>query len=422
MTDGQKNLGLVLSGGGARGAYEAGVVHYIRTMLPADGGAKRHFDTLCGSSVGAINTAFLAATAHDPAYQGPALNNIWKTLRQSNIYRRDVASFITLISQSLVGISRNILTSLKQKRPDDGSRVHFRGVLDTSPLLPFLKNTIPWKQISLNIQNRLLKAVSVTATNANTGRLELFVEKHPSISYTGHYVFNEVKLEAFHVMASGALPFVFPTVRINRQHYIDGGLRLNTPMSPAIQLGAEKILVIGMHHASEKVDAPADHGLFTGSELAPTLGNLIGKVLNSIFLDKLDYDIEQMVRINRIIDWGEGCFGKDYLKQINTHLIDNEIRGDIANRGLKRLEVMKIFPSRDIREIFADATDHGAAFVDQLGRSEKFLLKILDVDVTTSKDFLSYIIFYPKYLSMLLELGFEDARAHHDRLREFLTT
>lgn len=422
MTDSQKNLGLVLSGGGARGAYEAGVVHYIRTMLPADGGAKRRFDTLCGSSVGAINTAFLAATAHDPIYQGPALNEIWQNLRQSDIYRRDIASFVTLLSQSLVGIGHNIFTSLKRKRPEDVSRMHFRGILDTSPLLPFLKNIIPWKQISLNIQNRLLKAVSVTATNANTGRLELFVEKHPEISYTGHYIFNEVKLEAFHVMASGALPFIFPTVRINRQHYIDGGLRLNTPMSPAIQLGAEKILVIGMHHESEKVEAPADRELFAGSELAPTLGNLIGKVLNSIFLDKLDYDIEQMMRINRIIDWGEGCFGVDYLKQINSHLIENSIRGDIANRGLKRLEVLKIFPSRDIREIFADATSHGAAFVDQLGRSEKFLLKILDVDITTSKDFLSYIIFYPKYLSMLLDLGFEDARSHHDRLREFLTT
>lgn len=422
MTDSQKNLGLVLSGGGARGAYEAGVVHYIRTMLPADGGAKRRFDTLCGSSVGAINTAFLAATAHDVGHQGHALNEIWKNIRQSDIYRRDVASFLTLVSQSLTGIGRNIFTSLKRSRPENNARMHFRGILDTSPLLPFLKHTIPWKQISLNIQNRLLKAVSVTATNANTGRLELFVEKHPETPYTGHYIFNEVKLEAFHIMASSALPFVFPTVRINRQHYIDGGLRLNTPMSPAIQLGAEKILVIGMHHESEKVDAPAERELFTGSELAPTLGNLIGKVLNSIFLDKLDYDIEQMTRINRIIDWGEGCFGHDYLQQTNRYLVDNGIRGDIANRGLKRLEVMKIFPSRDIREIFGDATGHGAAFIDQLARSEKFLLKILDVDVATSRDFLSYIIFYPKYLSMLLDLGFEDARANHERLREFLTT
>jgi NTE family protein len=221
-------------------------------------------------------------------------------------------------------------------------------------------------------------------------------------------------------MASAALPFIFPTVRINRQHYIDGGLRLNTPMSPAIQLGAQKLLVIGMHHESEKVDTPG-HELFTNIEAPPSLGNMIGKVLNSIFLDKLDYDIEQMTRINRLVEWGEGCYGADFVQRINEYLLRNGIRGDIANRGLKKLEVLKIFPSKDIRDIFSDATDQGRAFVKSLAKSEKFLLKLLDVDLITSKDFLSFIIFYPKYIQMLLDLGFEDARSHHDKLVEFLS-
>lgn len=421
MSNPKKTLALVLSGGGARGAYEAGVIHYLRTMLPLEISRKRRFDVICGSSVGAINACFLAASAHDLAHQGNRLYEIWKHLRQENVYRRDMVSFARLIAYSFFGITRNLFRRVPAEDAAPIKKKHFRGLLNTAPLLSFLRQIIPWGQISVNIRNELVKAVSVTATNIHTGRLELFVEKHPSLPYTGHYVFHETKLESYHALASAALPFFFETVRIHKNYYMDGGIRLNTPMSPAIQLGAEKILVIGLHHREERAEESevSSNGFILPPE-PPSLGLILGKVLSALFLDRLDYDLEQMTRINRVIEWGEGRYGTDFIEKINAHLKDHHIVGDIANRGLKKLTAFHIYPSRDIREIFAECIEGQQFFAKGLTSFERALLKLLDVDVRSSKDFLSFIMFYPDFLQRLLELGFEDARANHDKLVEFL--
>lgn len=417
------NLALVLSGGGARGAYEAGVIHYIRTMLDPAVSKKRRFDILCGSSVGAINICNMAATAHDLTYQGNHLYQAWKNLSQSDVYKRDVWSFAKLITRSLAGISRNVFS---RSRNEDISfkKKHFSSLLNTDPLGPYLKSSIPWEQISLNIKNGFLKAVSVTATNIETGKVELFVERHASVKYTGHYVFHDTKLEYQHVLASSALPLIFKTVVINNQHYMDGGLRLNTPMSPAIQLGADKVLVVGLHDRGERAEVvgnPHRNDMpFREPQEPPSLGMMLGKIISSIFLDKLDYDLEQLNRINRIVEWGEGCFGSDFIEKVNGYLLANNITGDIANRGLKKLSAMSIFPSRDIRKIFAECVEENKLFTKGLSSFERMLLKIMDVDLHTSKDFLSFIIFAPEYLSRLLELGFEDAKTHHDELVQFI--
>lgn len=418
------NLALVLSGGGARGAYEAGVLHYIRTMLPPEVSQKRRFDILCGSSVGAINICQLAATAHDLTYQGNNIYAVWKNLTQKNVYKRDTWSFAKLFTRTLFGITSNLFS----RSPSDlhpYRKKHFKSLLNTAPLVPFLKSVIPWRQISLNIRNELIQAVSLTATNVLTGKIELFVEKHPSVKYSGHYIFHDVKLEYYHALASAALPVIFQTVQIHDQHYMDGGLRLNTPMSPAIQLGAEKVLVIGLNYRGERADVagvglPKPDSLMTHSQ-APTLGMMLGKIMSSIFLDKLDYDIEQMHRINRIIEWGEGCFGKDFVDRVNEYVVAKGIHGDIADRGLKKLSAMSIFPSRDLCRVFSECVDDKDFFTKGLSRFERSLLKILDVDHLTSKDFLSFVMFIPEYLQRLLELGFEDARTHHDALIEFMS-
>ncbi len=416
------NLALVLSGGGARGAYEAGVVHYIRTMLPKEIATKRGFDILCGSSVGAINTTFLAATAHDLTHQGNRLHELWKNIRQANVYRRDVASMASLIARSMSGITRNVFRRFQDSDVEPVRRKFFSGLLNTTPLANFLKKHVPWQQISVNIANGLVKAVSLTATNVYTGRLELFVEKHADVPYTGHYVFNDTKLEAGHVMASAALPLLFPSVRLGSQYYVDGGLRLNTPMSPAIQLGADRLVTIGLHHISERPEEQDVVNTFDGllKLTPPSIGLMLGKILSTIFLDRLDYDMEQMTRINRIIEWGEGRFGADYITQINNYLQEQNIRGDIANRGLKKLKAMRISPSRDIREVFGECIGTHHDFTDGMTGFEKFFLKVLDVDFHSGKDFLSFIMFHPTYLEKLLELGFEDARKQHDELVAFM--
>lgn len=419
------NLALVLSGGGARGAYEAGVIHYIRTMLPKEVAHKRGFDILCGSSVGAINTTFLAASAHDLTHQGNRVYAMWKTLLQENVYRRDIASMARLITRSISGVVRNVFRQMQEEDVPPHRRKHFLGLLNTTPLLYFLKKNISWQQIAVNINNGLIKAVSVTATNIYSGRLELFVEKHESVPYTGHYVFHATKLAPVHIMASAALPLLFPAVRLASQYYVDGSLRLNTPMSPAIQLGADRLITIGLHHISERPEEmphtmPVD---VTGPVIQlnpPSIGLMLGKILSTVFLDRLDYDIEQLTRINRIIEWGEGCYGVDFVQKINQYLHEQNIRGDIANRGLKKLKVLRIVPSRDIREVFGDCVRQHGFLSDGLTSFERLLLKMLDVDVYSGKDFLSFMVFHPEYIATLLALGFEDARQKHDELVAFM--
>ena len=403
-----KKLALVLSGGGARGAYEAGIIHYLRTMLPPKV-RMRGFDILCGSSVGAINSCFLAATAHDLEHQGKQSFEIWKNLRADQIFRRDTRALLDFLTRG----GKGMLLSMIRKGGSRGAS-HFPGFLDTRPFLPFLEKVIPWSEIPGNIDRGLIDALSISATNVFTGRFELFIQKRPEVQYTGEYTTHFTKIEPVHAKASAAIPIIFPTVMIGGIAYTDGGLRLNTPMSPAIQLGADAIFMIGLHHRGHGEKIPS-HGV-RGQQ--PSMGQVLGRVMNSIFLDRTQYDMEQLERINRVIDWGEMLYGKKFLSDLNTMLQKKNIRGDIANRGLKRLNVFRIRPSEDIGEMFAHIFQHHRDRNFTL--FEKFMLRILDIDPTGGTDFLSYIGFLPEYLHKLLELGFEDARSNRQAIIEFL--
>ncbi len=402
-----KNLALVLSGGGARGAYEAGVMHYIRTMLPSKA-RRRNFDIQSGASVGAINTSFVAATAHDLEFQGKEIWRLWQDLREENIYRRDKRALWDFLSRS----SKGILSGLLGGKTHDSR--HFNGFLDTAPFLPFIQKVVPWKQITQNILAGFIKAVSIVATNVFTGRTELFIEKHPSVEYTGEYIVHHGPINALHAMASAAIPIVFPTIMIDDIAYTDGGLRLNTPMSPVIQLGADSILVIGLHHRAKPGEKIPFHG---EKGKPPALGQVMGRVMNSMFLDRIQYDMEQLDRINKIVDWGEMLYGKTFLEDLNQMLLKKKIRGDIASRGLKKIHVLRMRPSEDIGEIFSHCYKRGRD--KHFGSFEKFMVRMLDIDPAAGVDFLSYIAFMPEYLKKLLELGFEDARKNHAELKEF---
>lgn len=401
-----RTIALVLSGGGARGAYEAGVIHYLRTMLPPTV-AKRAFEIQCGSSVGAINSCFMASTAHDLDYQGKHLKEVWEGLRAEYIYRRETKALMELLGKGGQGVLASFLKGKKR------TRHHFPGFLDTAPFLPFLESIIDWPRISKNIAAGSLRALSVSATNVFTGRLELFIEKRPDVEYTGEYITHFTKVSSLHAKASAAMPIIFPTVMIDGVAYTDGGLRLNTPMSPAIQLGADAVFVIGLHHRAQEGQIPF-HGRLGEP---PSLGLVLGRVMNSIFLDRTQYDIEQLERINRIVDWSEQLYGKNYLRDLNQMLVKKGIRGDIANRGLKRLRVFRIRPSEDLAELFTDVFEH---YRGKFTFFENFLLRFLDIDPAGGVDFLSYIGFLPEYIKKLIDLGFEDAKTRRQEIIEFL--
>lgn len=419
----QKKFALVMSGGGARGAYEAGVLHYIRSEALKDSTFARQFSVYCGSSVGAINASFMAATAHNLKYQARRCYEIWTTLKQENVYKRDVGTLAALMGRSFTSIVKNLFKSSAAIEEPDQNQQHFRGFFNTAPLLKFIQDVVPWKQISVNMNHGLLDSLCITTTQVATGNLELFIEKRPEIAYTGKHIHHNTKIEYIHALASGALPLVFPTVKIGHHYYMDGSLRLNTPMSPAIQLHADKILVIGAHNPIEGTseDKVAQRAFYR-YDPPPSLGSVFGKVMNAMFFDKIDYDMEQMERINRIIEWGEECYGPEFLDRINTHTRSLDAKGDIASRGLKKLEALEIYPSISLQEIFYDTIQKVSFFQNELTSFERTLLKFLDVDLNSGKDFLSYIMFYPEYLQKMVELGFEDAKAQRDKIGNFFAT
>lgn len=407
---------LVLSGGGARGAYEAGVIHYLRTALPA-GVRDRAFQILCGSSVGGINVCFLASHMENPFAQGEILRRTWEQLRQEEIYKRDASAITRLFLRSFTGISFNLFRRPTAETMQEKG-IHFHGLVDTSPFPKFLKRMVVWDRIKQNVARKLLHGVSLTLTNMHSGQLEFFIHKHADVPYTGDYAVRFVDLHWRHAMAGAAIPLLFPPVEIDGSYYADGGLRLNTPMSPAIHMGADRIVVIGMHDPAES--AMARGARAKESHTAPTLGEILGKILSSIFLDRLDYDLIQMRRINRIIEWGERVYGAKFLPEINQMLAREGIVGDVASRGLKQLQVFSIFPSRDIRELFNECIA-GPGGLSGFSAFEKLLLRLLDVDMHRGQEFLSYFLFLPPYVRALVQLGYDDAKKKHDALVEFLS-
>lgn len=423
MEEYPKKLALVLSGGGARGAYEAGIIHYIRTQIPKNQGGTRPFDILCGSSVGAINTCFLAATSHNLKYQGQKALELWHGLDQRHIYNRGMGSMTRFMSRSVMGVMRNLFGKQPKTMEDTINKKHpFRGVLDTSPFPKFLDDVIPWKQVSLNVRNGVTKAVIVTATNVRSGKVEFFIDKHPSIEYSGRHTAHFVSIEKEHAMASAAIPLMFPTVKIGTDHYCDGGLRLNTPLSPAIHMGAEKVMVIGLHHASERADEDYNLAHLDQLKSSPSMGEVLGQVLKSVFLDRLDSDLTQVNRINRIITAGEAAFGPDFVQRMKDPLRNAGQANDIGVRGLNKIEIMSIFPSVDVRSIFAETLEETQFLKNSLSTFEKMLLRVMDVDLQSGLDFLTFILFIPSYVRKLIDLGYEDARARHDDFVKFFSS
>ncbi len=410
-------LALVLSGGGARGAYEAGIIHYIRTGLPKEF-ASKNFDICCGSSAGAINIAAFVSMAQDPLLQGNRIKELWLSLKQENIYERNLSAAFHFVSTSLGGILRNLTTwdpfKLGQK-----AGPHFTSLVNTKPLHHFLAKNVSWDQIHKNIHQGPIAAMSITVTNTRTGYSELFISKKREVSYTGDYRSHEVNFEPEHIMASAAIPIFFPPVKVGKAFYTDGSLRLFTPLSPAIQLGANRALVIGLRHRV----TPEEKKAYEEKEVLapPSLAELLGRIMNGLFMDRLQYDMEQLTRINHLIEWSEKVYGKDYLDQINTMIQKEGITGDVASRGLQRIRVVEITPSEFVSQIFGRWFKRKNKGSFSFSAMEKLLTRVLDVDTEGGIELLSYLTFAKDYLKELIDLGYEDAKKNRDKIMELMT-
>ncbi len=401
----------MLSGGGARGAYEAGALQYILDELPDHMGVQPSFDIVCGTSVGAIHAAFIAATADEREGRGERLVKIWEELQVDEVFRFGAGDLLG-IPRKLLGV-RKVANMLREgQRPD-----RLFGLLDTGPLEELVLRSIPWQKITDNLDQGRVESVCIAATQLATGRAVVFCQQKgralPPWASQDNIRMQPIRLSPVHALASAAIPMLFPAVRVGARYYADGGLRLNTPLAPAVRLGANRVLVIGLSHGIQP-----DVSETIAQQRTAGFGNpmfLFGKVLNALMLSPVDADLARMHFINNIISDGEQAYGDDFLERINAVGLER------SGRSLQRISDLVIRPSVDLG-FLAGKLMHERSDELELNAFLRMFMRASDAgDEIKEADLLSYLLFDTAYTTPLVELGYRDAEEKRDQLAAFFT-
>ncbi len=370
---------LVLSGGGARSAYQAGVLRYMSEAFPG-----AYFPILTGISAGAINAAHLGNHTSSFRETTSHLVDSWSGLELKNIV--EVESGFSL----LWGL-------LQQQAPEkeDLSSAdvrHTHGLLNTTPLWNYLCDRLEAPDGKLtgvrqNLNEGRLQALAVVTTNYGTGQTVTWVEGQDfDVWERPERVSVHDDLTVNHVMASTAIPLVFPAVRIGDAWYGDGSIRLSAPLAPAIHLGADRILGISNRYqrSRSEADEPAVRGY-------PPAAQIIGILMNSVFIDALDQDAVTLERVNKLVE---------ELPPQKRH-------------GMRPVDFLQLRPSVDLGRLARD-------YEREIPSAFQFLTTGLGTRETESPDWLSVLLFEPAYIDRLLDIGYHDARRQHDRISRFL--
>ncbi len=389
----------MLSGGGSRGAYEAGIIHYLRTDLAKRLGRHVPIDIVTGTSVGAINAAFLASTMDDLDTQAQRITSAWCALH--------IEELISLNAMDMLRGARLLLGG-DPPPPAPGS-FRYGGLLDTSGLERFVIRAIPWRGIDRNLRARHLQAISVSATHVGSGHTVVFLSSADPVprewSRDPFVRHRAARIGPRHVLASAAIPMLFPAVKIGSEYYTDGGLRQNTPMSPALRLGADRLLLISLKHVKPAPKVVEKER----TEAFPKPLFLAGKALNALLLDHTEYDLQRMQRINLLLEAGVASFGDQFESMMNRELV--RLRG----APLRHIQAVHIRPSEDIGSLAADFVASGRVRVTGLV-ARKLIQRLAGGEARHESDLLSYLLFDGEFARDLIELGRRDAATKEDEL------
>jgi len=388
-------LGLVLTAGGARGAYQAGVLKRI-AQVPALRDRFQPFEIIAGASAGAINGAFLAAQSAPFGVAAERVADVWSEVSVERVFRTDLlalaAGGASLLRDftlgSLLGWTRTV------------------GLLDTSPLAKLVAGVFPPDGVRSAIERGDLHAVAVTATSYHSGRSYTFIQGRPGHATwaKSRRVVLPVTLTAQHILASAAIPIVFPPVRIDSDAgelwFGDGGLRLVAPLSPAIRLGASRLLAIGVrsNRAAEALARREAFGAESESGTTPhcpPLAQICGVFLNAIFLDHLDADVDHLRRMNELVA---------------AHGV---VHASSPREPMRQITPLVISPSEDLA-LVAQQFEH------RMPRLVRLVMDGLGTPDAQSADLMSYLLFDSAYTGTLVQIGYRDADARIGEIEELI--
>ncbi|MGB9429370.1 MAG: patatin-like phospholipase family protein [Gammaproteobacteria bacterium] len=370
-------LGLVLPGGGARAAYQAGVLKAIAELLPPD--APNPFPIISGTSAGAINATLIATHAQHFHRGAVELAKVWEHIHSDQVFRTDTFT-----------IFKNLLYWLMALLHAGFARRNVIALLDNTPLRELLERHIIFARLQEAIDTGALDALSLTCSGYTSARAVCFYKGKPGLKpwHRTRRIGQPVELRLDHVMASVSLPVIFPAVRLGREYYGDGSLRQTAPLSSAVHLGAERILIIGVRN--EQANKLPEEG----EEVPyPSLGQIAGSLLDVVFMDSIYADLERLQRINTTMNQMAAQSGKP--------------------APLRVIDTMVIVPSEDIRDI---AQRH----LSEFPRSVRLLLRALGGLHKSGSQLISYLLFESGFCGELIELGRKDALAHADKLLAFI--
>jgi NTE family protein len=370
---------LVLPGAGARGAYQVGVLKAVASLLPKD--APNPFSVISGTSAGAINAAVLAGRAANFERAVADMEQVWGSFKASQIYKADNW---TMLKSSLHWLAALVFGGLGVRNP--------RSLLDNTPLRDVLARDVRFDGISSAIEQGHLDAVAITASGYSAARSVTFFQGRQDLKPWARVrrIGRPARLDIDHLMASAAVPFVFPPVKIGGEYYGDGSMRHRAPLSSAIHLGADRLLVIGVRDERPDPEPPAGE-----VPAAPTFAHLGGYMLDTLFMDGLYTDLERLSRINRIL----------------AQLGPSRLTGALAD--LRPIHALVIVPKQDIRSV-------AARFAHELPRGVRLLLRGLGASSKSGMQLVSYLLFESGFTRALIEMGYRDALEMESELRAFL--